>query len=194
MKVIYELRKRNKHINRIKSFDDWNKQISNKIKKLKLFQKQITKEIEETSKLIELVISKKLRKKQSEEFFDNKINIYQSIETVIKKLENEQKVAQKRHEDRNKKNDVCINNNYYWREIRKAYRDWKASKEKGDYILIATDNNFYCYKYSDFELRQAQSKLRRRGGLVVVNIGGKLILVASAKKKNIQRELNKVIV
>ena len=38
MKVIYELRKRNKHINRIKSFDDWNKQISNKIKKLKLFQ------------------------------------------------------------------------------------------------------------------------------------------------------------
>ena len=83
------------------------------------------------------------------------------------------------------------NNNYYWREIRKAYRDWKASKEKGDYILIATDNNFYCYKYSDFELRQAQSKLRRRGGgLVVVNIGGKLILVASAKKEKIQRELN----
>ena len=187
MKVIYELRKRNKHINRIKSFDDWNKQISNKIKKLKLFQKQITKEIEETSKLIELVISKKLRKKQSEEFFDNKINIYQSIETVIKKLENEQKLAQKRHEDRNKKNDDCINNNYYWREIRKAYRDWKASKEKGDYILIATDNNFYCYKYSDFELRQAQSKLRRRrGGLVVVNIGGKLRLVASAKKRTVK--------
>lgn len=191
MKVIYELRKRNKHINRIQSFDDWNKQISNKIKKLKLFQKQVIKEIEETSKLIELVISKKLRKKQSEELFDNKINIYQSIETVIKKLENEQKLAQKRHEDRSKRNDDCINNNYYWREIRKAYRDWKASKEKGDYILIATDNNFYCYKYSDFELRQAQSKLRRRGGgLVVVNIGGKLILVASAKKEKIQRELN----
>ena len=191
MKVIYELRKRNKHINRIQSFDDWNKQILNQIKKLKLFQKQISKEIEETSKLIELVISKKLRKKQSEELFDNKINIYQNIEAVIKKLENEQKLAQKRHEDRSKRNDDCVKNNYYWREIRKAYRDWKASKEKGNYILIATDNNFYCYKYSDFELRQAQSKLRRReGGLVVVNIGGKLILVASAKKENIQRELN----
>lgn len=191
MKVIYELRKRNKHINRIQSFDDWNKQILNQIKKLKLFQKQISKEIEETSKLIELVISKKLRKKQSEELFDNKINIYQSIETVIKKLENEQKLAQKRHEDRSKRNEVCINNNYYWREIRKAYCDWKASKEKGDYILIATDNNFYCYRYSDFELRQAQNKLRRReGGLVVVNIGGKLILVASAKKEKIKRELN----
>ena len=191
MKVIYELRKRNKHINRIQSFDDWNKQILNQIKKLKLFQKQITKEIEETSKIFELVISKKLRKKQSEELFDNKINIYQSIGAVIKKLENEQKLAQKRHEDRGKRNDDCINNNYYWREIRKAYRDWKASKEKGDYILIATDNNFYCYKYSDFELRQAQSKLRRRGGgLVVVNIGGKLRLVASAKKEYSQRELN----
>lgn len=191
MKVIYELRKRNKRINRIQSFDDWNKQILNQIKKLKLFQKQITKEIEETSKIFELGISKKLRKKQSEEFFDNKINIYQSIEEVIKKLENEQKLAQKRHEDRSKRNEVCINNNNYWREIRKAYRDWKASKEKGDYILIATDNNFYCYRYSDFELQQAQSKLRRReGGIVVVNIGGKLILVASAKKENIQKELN----
>ena len=65
MKVIYELRKRSERINRIQSFEDWNEQISNRIKKLKIFQKQIIKEIEETTKIIELVISKKLRKKQS---------------------------------------------------------------------------------------------------------------------------------
>ena len=183
MKVIYELRKRSERINRIQSFEDWNEQISNRIKKLKIFQKQIIKEIEETTKIIELVISKKLRKKQSEEFFDNKINIYQSIEAVIQKLENEQKLAQKRHNDRSKRDDDCINNNY-WKEIRKAYRAWKAFKEEGDYILIATKNNNFCYKYSDYELQQAQSKIRRsNGGIVVVNIGGNLILVASAKKK-----------
>lgn len=89
-----------------------------------------------------------------------------------------------RHENRSKKDDDCINNNYYWKEIRKAYRAWKAFKEEGDYILIATNNNNFCYKYSDYELQQAQSKIRRsNGGIVVVNIGGNLILVASAKKK-----------
>lgn len=190
MKVIYELRKRNKHFNRIQSFEDWNKQISNYIKKLKILKKQIIKDIEEASKITELVISRKLRKKQSEEFFDSKIIIYQSIEALIQKIENEQKSALKRHENRGKKDDDSINNNY-WKEIRKAYRAWKAFKEKGDYILIATDNNNYCYKYSDYELQQAQSRIRRKeGGIVVVNIGGKLRLVASARKENNQRELN----
>lgn len=68
MKVIYELRKRNKHFNRIQSFEDWNKQISNYIKKLKSFQKQIIKDIEEASKITELVISKKIRKNNLKNF------------------------------------------------------------------------------------------------------------------------------
>lgn len=185
MIVISEIEKRNKHLNRLQTFENWNEQISNRIENLKVLQNQIIKDIEETSKITELAISKKIRKEQSEKIFYSKIILYKNMDNLIQQLEDEQKSALTRHKNRGKKDDNCININY-WEEIRKAYRAWKAFKEEGDYILIATDNNNYCYKYSDFELQKAQSKIRKSGGgIVVVNIGGKLSLVASAKKENI---------
>ena len=185
MIVISEIEKRNKHLSRLQTFENWNEQISNRIKNLKVLQNQIIKDIEETSKITELAISKKIRKEQSEKIFYSKISLYKNMDNLIQQLEDEQKSALTRHKNRGKKDDNCININY-WEEIRKAYRAWKAFKEEGDYILIATDNNNYCYKYSDYDLQKAQSKIRKSGGgVVVVNIGGKLSLVASTMKENI---------